>query len=140
MAIALMLGSFAFAQANETPVDEYGCPDVDSMKANHCRMKAQADRAWEADQEPIEEYPRIFGEITDVDPLDQQQIVNATPPVDCSRFEGSERSRCETNESIDFKTPEDPLETAQGGDRDGDVGGGDFGGENDRAAASTAAE
>ena len=35
----------------------------------------------------------------------------------------------------------DPLtETAQGGDRDGDVGGGDFGGENDRAAASTAAE
>ena len=35
----------------------------------------------------------------------------------------------------------EPLtETAQGGDRDGDVGGGDFGGENDRAAASTAAE
>ena len=35
----------------------------------------------------------------------------------------------------------DPLtETAQGGDRDGDAGGGDFGGENDRAAASTAAE
>ena len=35
----------------------------------------------------------------------------------------------------------DPLaETAQGGDKDGDVGGGDFGGENDRAAASTAAE
>ena len=38
-------------------------------------------------------------------------------------------------------TDVDPLvETAQGGDRDGDAGGGDFGGENDRAAASTAAE
>ena len=38
-------------------------------------------------------------------------------------------------------TDVDPLtETAQGGDKDGDVGGGDFGGDADRAAASTAAE
>ena len=70
LAIAFMLGGFTFSQAHETPpLDEYGCPDVDSMKANHCRMKAQADRAWEADQEPVEEYPRIFGKVTDVDPL-----------------------------------------------------------------------
>ena len=38
-------------------------------------------------------------------------------------------------------TDVDPLtETAQGGDKDGEDGDGDFGGENDRAAASTAAE
>ena len=105
-AIAFMAFGFVsitaiLAQAHETPpLDEYGCPDVDSMKANHCRMNAQADRAWEADQEPIEEYPRIFGKVTDVDPL---------------------------------------TETAQGGDRDGDVSG-DSGSDADRAAASTSAE
>ena len=42
--------------------------------------------------------------------------------------------------SSDITDVESLAETAQGGDRDGDVGGGDFGGESDRAAASTAAE
>ena len=54
-----------------------------------------------------------------------------------------ETHRCEgePTRSSDNITDIEPLtETAQGGDRDGDVGGGDFGGDADRAAASTAAE
>lgn len=64
--------------------------------------------------------------------------------VDRRRYEDAERrNREEMNEYRVFGeiTDVDPLaETAQGGDRDSDVGGGDFGGENDRAAASTVAE
>ena len=102
LAITLVLGSFTFAQANETPVDEYGCPVGDGFAETNCRMQEQLKR--ERESQHNETRPpryRNFGEVTDVDPL---------------------------------------AETAQGGDRDGDVGGGDFGGENDRAAASTAAE
>ena len=66
-------------------------------------------------------------------------------PADCSQREGIHRERCETENLRKVQNGEitdvDPLtETAQGGDRDGDVGGGDFGGDADRAAASTAAE
>ena len=66
-------------------------------------------------------------------------------PDDCSQREGIHRQKCESENLRKVQngkiTDVDPLtETAQGGDRDGDVGGGDFGGENDRAAASTAAE
>ena len=76
--------------------------------------------------------------ILEIEPLEEETAMGSAP--DCSQRKRSERSRCETNESIDFKTSEDPPETAQGGDRDGDVGGGDSGSDADRAAASTSAE
>ena len=81
IAIALMLGSFTFAQANEGPAD---CSQREGIHRQNCES---------------ENLRKV--EITDVDPL---------------------------------------TETAQGGDRDGDVGGGDSGNDADRAAASTSAE
>ena len=84
IAIALMLGSFTFAQANEGPAD---CSQREGIHRLNC------------ENENLRKVQN--GEITEVDPL---------------------------------------TETAQGGDRDGDVGGGDSSSDADRAAASTSAE
>ena len=101
MAIALMLGNFTLAQANETPRDEYGCSVGEGLEATDCRLKVRL--RLERKRQESREYQGQgrFSKVTDIDPL---------------------------------------AETAQGGDRDGDVCRGDFGGENDRAVASTTAE
>ena len=56
-------------------------------------------------------------------------------------YRESEEGRPHRYRTFGEITDVDPLtETAQGGDRDGDAGGGDFGDDADRAAASTVAE